>query len=256
MEGHTGPAGVRFAHRDSSARLASSGLWDREAREAAEAESLSPGATPATGAGLRAMEEAPDPWRTCFERDRDRVLHSPAFRRLAGKTQVFVFPADHQRTRLTHALEVAQVATAIARACRLNVSLAEAIALGHDCGHGPGGHASEDALSPFVPAASTMPSGGPITRPPRSTCAPRRSTGSGITPGHARRRARRKVKSSLSPTGSPTPPTTSRTPSRRRGPPAGSSSDGGGPLREHEGSQLRSFISDVVETTVSQGRSA
>ena len=78
-------------------------------------------------------------------------MHSAAFRRLAGKTQVFVFPADHQRTRLTHALEVAQVASAIARACRLNVALAEAIALGHDCGHGPGGHASEDALSPFVP---------------------------------------------------------------------------------------------------------
>jgi dGTPase len=70
---------------------------------------------------------------------------------LAGKTQVFVFPQDHQRTRLTHALEVAQVATAIARACRLNVALTEAIALGHDCGHGPGGHASEDALDPFLP---------------------------------------------------------------------------------------------------------
>jgi dGTPase len=70
---------------------------------------------------------------------------------LAGKTQVFVFPDDHQRTRLTHALEVAQVAVSVARALGLNVALAEAIALGHDCGHGPGGHASEDALSPFVP---------------------------------------------------------------------------------------------------------
>ena len=103
-----------------------------------------------SGAGNRAIEEAPDAWRTCFERDRDRILHSTAFRRLAGKTQVFIFPADHQRTRLTHALEVAQVATAIARACRLNVALTEAIALGHDCGHGPGGHASEEALSPFL----------------------------------------------------------------------------------------------------------
>jgi dGTPase len=96
------------------------------------------------------VDEEPDPNRTCFERDRDRILHADAFRRLAGKTQVFVFPDDHQRTRLTHALEVAQVATGIARATRLNVALTEAIALGHDCGHGPGGHASEDALSPFV----------------------------------------------------------------------------------------------------------
>jgi dGTPase len=70
---------------------------------------------------------------------------------LAGKTQVFVFPDDHQRTRLTHALEVSQIATSIARTLRLNVALTEAIALGHDCGHGPGGHASEDALMPFVP---------------------------------------------------------------------------------------------------------
>jgi dGTPase len=77
-------------------------------------------------------------------------LHSSGFRRLAGKTQVFIFPDDHQRTRLTHALEVAQVATAIARSLRLNVALVEAIALGHDCGHGPGGHASEEAFSPYV----------------------------------------------------------------------------------------------------------
>jgi dGTPase len=88
--------------------------------------------------------------RTCFERDRDRILHTSAFRRLAGKTQVFVFPDDHQRTRMTHAIEVAQVATSIASALRLNVALTEAIALGHDCGHGPGGHASEDALDPYV----------------------------------------------------------------------------------------------------------
>ena len=88
--------------------------------------------------------------RTCFERDRDRILHSAPFRRLAGKTQVFVFPQDHQRTRLTHALEVAQVATAVSRAVGLNVALTEAIALGHDCGHGPGGHASEDAFAPYL----------------------------------------------------------------------------------------------------------
>ena len=112
---------------------------------------LAPGATRALGAGRRQREEEPDPWRTCFERDRDRILHAAAFRRLAGKTQVFVFPDDHQRTRLTHALEVAQVARGVASALGLNVALTEAIALGHDCGHGPGGHASEDALSPYLP---------------------------------------------------------------------------------------------------------
>ncbi|HEY5112223.1 MAG TPA: HD domain-containing protein [Acidimicrobiales bacterium] len=109
-----------------------------------------PGATRSHGAGTRTREEEPDEFRTCFERDRDRILHSSAFRRLAGKTQVFIFPDDHMRTRLTHALEVAQVATGIARPLGLNVALVEAIALGHDCGHGPGGHASEEALDPFV----------------------------------------------------------------------------------------------------------
>lgn len=123
---------------------------DRQAREEAENAWMVPGATRALGAGNRSRAEEPDPERTCFERDRDRILHSPAFRRLAGKTQVFIFPDDHQRTRLTHALEVAQVAVAMAQALRLNVALAEAIALGHDCGHGPGGHASEDALSPYI----------------------------------------------------------------------------------------------------------
>ena len=102
---------------------------------------------PATGP----EPEEPDDERTCFERDRDRIVHSTAFRRLAGKTQVVVYPTDHQRTRLTHALEVAQVATSIARAAGVNVTLADAIALGHDCGHGPGGHASEDAFDAFIP---------------------------------------------------------------------------------------------------------
>ena len=151
MEGHqAGP--VRVAHADSGVPGGGPlSVLDRADREAVEADALAPGATHAVGAGRRALDEEPDPWRTCFERDRDRILHSSAFRRLAGKTQVFVFPDDHQRTRLTHALEVAQVATAAARALRLNVALAEAIALGHDCGHGPGGHASEDAFSSFLP---------------------------------------------------------------------------------------------------------
>jgi len=153
MSGHR-ENGVRTAHADSSAVADEGGRVQpqpREGREKAERILLAPGATKSGGAGRRASPEAPDPFRTCFERDRDRILHSSAFRRLAGKTQVFIFPADHQRTRLTHALEVAQVATSVARACRLNVALTEAIALGHDCGHGPGGHASEDALSGFLP---------------------------------------------------------------------------------------------------------
>ena len=153
MAGHVGP-GVRTAHADSRAVVdcdEASAPLSRTAREEAEDSVLARGATRAVGAGRRNVAEEADPWRTCFERDRDRILHSPAFRRLAGKTQVFIFPADHQRTRLTHALEVTQVATSIARACRLNVALTEAIALGHDCGHGPGGHTSEDALGVFLP---------------------------------------------------------------------------------------------------------
>ncbi len=146
--------------------------FGREARQELEDALLAPGATRARGAGVRARIEEPDGWRTCFERDRDRILHATAFRRLAGKTQVFVFPQDHQRTRLTHALEVTQVATAIARSCRLNVALVEAIALGHDCGHGPGGHASEDALHPYVPEGfDHAPWGAHVSLAPLNLCA-------------------------------------------------------------------------------------
>ena len=82
-----------------------------------------------------------------------------------------MFPDDHQRTRLTHALEVAQVATSIARACRLNVALTEAIALGHDCGHGPGGHASEDALSPYLDGGfDHAPWGADVSLAPLNLC--------------------------------------------------------------------------------------
>jgi dGTPase len=148
MDG-VGHGAVRKAHLDTFVALDGQPRT-REQREDDDRERLVRGATLASGAGRRAVDEEADPWRTCFERDRDRILHATAFRRLAGKTQVVVFPEDHQRTRLTHALEVAQVATAIASALGLNVALTEAIALGHDCGHGPGGHASEDALSPYV----------------------------------------------------------------------------------------------------------
>ncbi len=149
MGGH-GEGPVRRAHLDAAAKLGGSEAYRREDRETAEDALLAPGATRARGSGHRAVSEPPDEWRTCFERDRDRILHSSPFRRLSGKTQVFIFPEDHQRTRLTHALEVAQVATGIARALRLNVALTEAIALGHDCGHGPFGHASEDAFTPLI----------------------------------------------------------------------------------------------------------
>jgi dGTPase len=120
-------------------------------REAADNERLAPSATRSQGAGRRHTPEAPDRFRTCFERDLDRVQHSRAFRRLAGKCQVFIAPEDdHLRTRLTHAIEVCQVAVSIARPTGLNVALTAAAATGHDCGHGPAGHASEGALSPFV----------------------------------------------------------------------------------------------------------
>jgi len=150
MGGHPTPDFVR-AHSSSAATVGPGPVVHRELREERERETMRPGATLAEGAGHRARPEAPDQERTCFERDRDRIVHSTAFRRLAGKTQVVVYPTDHQRTRLTHALEVAQVATSIARAAGVNVTLADAIALGHDCGHGPGGHASEDAFDAFIP---------------------------------------------------------------------------------------------------------
>ena len=152
MHGHTVEArsDIRLAHSDSWAGSGTRDLVERRAREENEDKNLTVLATRSFSAGNRAIEEEPDKFRTCFERDRDRILHASSFRRLAGKTQVFVFPQDHQRTRLTHALEVAQVATSVARAIGINVALTEAIALGHDCGHGPGGHASEDALSPYV----------------------------------------------------------------------------------------------------------
>lgn len=150
MQGHLNQKLVR-AHADTHAAIHPLGPLRRQQREQIEAETLAEGAALARGAGNRARPEEPDLFRTCFERDRDRIVHSTSFRRLAGKTQVVVYPKDHQRTRLTHALEVAQVATAIAHGVGANVTLAEAIALGHDCGHGPGGHASEDAFDPYVP---------------------------------------------------------------------------------------------------------
>jgi dGTPase len=123
---------------------------DRLAREAEE-ERLAPAATRSTDSRGRVRPEEPDEFRTAFERDRDRILHSKAFRRLKHKTQVFINPdGDHFLTRLTHTLQVTQISRALAAALSLNEALAEAIALGHDVGHSPFGHTGEAALSPYV----------------------------------------------------------------------------------------------------------
>ena len=145
---------IRLAHTDSHARVGPGPCvaLTREEREARLDAQLAPGATRPLGAGNRGQLEEPDPLRTCFEKDLDRIKYARPFRRLAGKCQVFLAPDDiHLRTRMTHTLEVAQVAIAISSAVGLNDTLAEAIAMGHDCGHGPGGHAAEDAFEPYVP---------------------------------------------------------------------------------------------------------
>ncbi len=126
-------------------------LIKREEREARERELLSPEATLSSESKGRAVEEEPDEYRTAFERDRDRILHSKAFRRLKHKTQVFLNPeGDHFVTRLTHTLQVTQIGRAMAVPLGLNEALTEAICLGHDTGHSPFGHTGEDALSPYV----------------------------------------------------------------------------------------------------------
>ncbi len=105
-------------------------------------------ATPSQSSAGREHPDEPCPFRTCFMRDRDRIIHSKSFRRLKHKTQVFLSPeGDHYRTRLTHTLEVSQIARTVARGLSLNEDLTEAIALGHDLGHTPFGHAGERALT-------------------------------------------------------------------------------------------------------------
>jgi len=119
----------------------------REDREHLEDQILSPLAAKSAHGRGRERPEEPCPIRTAFQRDRDRIIHAKSFRRLTYKTQVFIAPeADHYRTRLTHTLEVAQIARTIARALQLNEDLTEAIALAHDLGHTPFGHAGEHAL--------------------------------------------------------------------------------------------------------------
>ena len=119
----------------------------REDQEAFEDEWLAPYAMKSRASRGRQHPEPEDPIRTAYQRDRDRIIHTTAFRRLEYKTQVFVnHEGDYYRTRLTHTLEVAQIAVAIARALRLNQDLVETVALAHDLGHPPFGHAGEDAL--------------------------------------------------------------------------------------------------------------
>lgn len=120
---------------------------NRQEKEELEVRILHPAAAKAAESAGRERPESPDPWRTCFERDRDRIIHCSAFRRLEYKTQVFVnHVGDHHRTRLTHSLEVVQVARSLAMALNLNEPLVEAVALAHDLGHPPFGHAGEEIL--------------------------------------------------------------------------------------------------------------
>ena len=123
----------------------------RERTEQIERETLSASAVLAENTKGRQIDEPQDAIRTVFQRDRDRIVHSKAFRRLKHKTQVFLAPeGDHYRVRLTHTLDVAQIARTVARALRLNEDLTEAIAMGHDLGHTPFGHLGEQALTPFL----------------------------------------------------------------------------------------------------------
>jgi len=124
----------------------------REQTEEIEQRTLHPKACLSALAKGRPRPEKEGDIRTCFQRDRDRIIHSKAFRRLKHKTQVFLAPrGDHYRTRLTHVLEVSQIARTIGRALRLNEDLIEAVTLGHDLGHTPFGHAGEDVLREIHP---------------------------------------------------------------------------------------------------------
>ena len=124
----------------------------REELEEREKEILSPFATSSSKTKGRQFFEEECPLRPAFQHDRDRIIHSKSFRRLKHKTQVFLIPmGDHYRTRLTHTLEVSQIARTIAKSLRLNEDLTEAISLGHDLGHTPFGHAGEDTLNEIVP---------------------------------------------------------------------------------------------------------
>ncbi|MBN2095832.1 deoxyguanosinetriphosphate triphosphohydrolase [Candidatus Peregrinibacteria bacterium] len=126
-------------------------LLTRESFETRENKILAPYAVRSAESHGREFKEPEDPYRTCFQRDRDRVIHSKAFRRLKGKTQVFIAHyGDHYRSRLTHTMEVAQLSRDLARMLNLNEDLAETIALAHDLGHTPFGHAGQDTVNELM----------------------------------------------------------------------------------------------------------
>ncbi|NDJ77793.1 MAG: deoxyguanosinetriphosphate triphosphohydrolase [Chloroflexi bacterium] len=126
-------------------------LITRELHEQIERETLAPYALKSADSRGRDFPEGEDPYRTAFQRDRDRILHTTAFRRLEYKTQVFVnYEGDYYRTRLTHTLEVAQIGRSLARALGANEALVEAICLGHDLGHAPFGHSGESILDKLM----------------------------------------------------------------------------------------------------------
>ena len=126
-------------------------MLNRRQAEEQERKALAPYAVHASRSRGRVHPEPEHPYRTCFQRDHDRIIHCTAFRRLEYKTQVFVIhEGDYYRTRLTHSLEVAQIAETVARALRLNLDLVRSIALAHDLGHGPFGHSGEDALQDLM----------------------------------------------------------------------------------------------------------
>ena len=138
--------------RLQNTEIARAEFFLREQQEAFEFQFLAHRATKSAASRGRVEPEPECEVRTAFQRDRDRVIHSKAFRRLKGKTQVFLAPeGDHYRTRLTHTLEVSQISRTIARALRLNEDLVEAIAMGHDLGHTPFGHAGERVLDELLP---------------------------------------------------------------------------------------------------------
>src|SRR5678816_2190708 len=151
--GRRGPrtsTAVRSPTEPASWRTSLSSI--REALEQRERETLAPQAARSADSRGRVQPETEDDVRPAFQHDRDRIIHSKAFRRLKHKTQVFFAPAgDHYRTRLTHSLEVSQIARTIAKVLRLHEELTESIALGHDLGHTPFGHAGEKVLDSLVP---------------------------------------------------------------------------------------------------------